>query len=343
MVRQPLEEAQRRLAERRRLGVELLDRLGQPVRHRHRPPEQVATQLVVVVAAHHVAATAARQAHRQPQRRHHFRPAIDQVAEQHEAAAPVRGHHDPPLPFLRHPVAEQVQQVAQFVVAAVDVPDHVERAVVGPTVNGRGDGVRGVGVEGGAVRHDGSVPGTGRVPRTYARDGRRGREICAKRLTTRRACPYGRGAAGGGRLIVCCRPGIRWRRAAGDIAVAWSSNLSSPARGSCRAGRPPAEAEDDDDHRGTAEATFPLSAPAARASVPSDALTAADPRIDQRFAAQPMTSRPRPFASAGDARRFPHRRGGVRVTSAKATRGRWEPGNGTRTRNAPPSGRPKKA
>jgi hypothetical protein len=90
---------------------------------------------------------------------------------------------------------------------------------------------------------------------------------------------------------------------------------------------------------------LPLSARAASASVPSDALTAATPRNDQRLAANNSIAVAISRPTARNMQRAPcgppQRWGGVGPITAQATQGWWKPGTRGFAPNASQSGWPK--
>ena len=117
---QGVAELQHAGAERRGLARQLVQRLAQAVRDLDVAALQRAHQLLLVVAAHRQRGARLHHAHGQPQHARRVRPAVDEVAQEHDRAA------------LRVPavgrVAQLAQQVVEFDPAAVDVADHVERA-----------------------------------------------------------------------------------------------------------------------------------------------------------------------------------------------------------------------
>ena len=132
MADQAVEELGDLLPELRRLLLELLQRLGQPVRDLHVLAPQLAHQLHVVVAGHAERRSGLDHAHHQPQHVGNLRPAVHQVAEE-DRLATLRRMVDAEI---RSPSrsstgrSRAAQQLAKLVEAAVDVADDVERAVL---------------------------------------------------------------------------------------------------------------------------------------------------------------------------------------------------------------------
>ena len=125
-----------------RRGLQLRQRLGQAMGDLDVAAAQRPQQLALVVAGN--AQRGAGRGHRQHRGEHarRVRAAVDQVTEEHRGPA----RRMPPSAIGGGPVAERVQQVGQFPVAAVHVADDVKRPVLaGPVGPGRlPDHLRGV-------------------------------------------------------------------------------------------------------------------------------------------------------------------------------------------------------
>jgi hypothetical protein len=134
VARQLRDELLHAVAELLRLAAQLLDRLRQPVRQLHRAGLEPPQQLVVVVAEHAVRGAALHQIHDDAKHARGVRPAVAQVADEHELA-PREVAHVVPVVGLPHRVPELLQQREQFRQAAVDVADDVERAALSPLVH----------------------------------------------------------------------------------------------------------------------------------------------------------------------------------------------------------------
>ena len=133
------------VAELGRLRVQLGQGLGEPVAALHVAPCQGALQLRLVVAHHGQRVAGRGHAHREAQDAGGVGSAVDEVAEEDDAAsAGVTGVDRTPLRIGGDLVAEASQQVEKLKETAVHVADHVERAglvaqvVVQPVAHDRG-------------------------------------------------------------------------------------------------------------------------------------------------------------------------------------------------------------
>ena len=128
---QPIEEVDHLGPERLRLRLELRQRLREAVRSLHPPAPQRAQQLVVVVPRHRQRGAAPYHAHYESQHAGRVRASIDEVPE--EDRPPALGRRDLErvrrrgIRHLANDVAQPLQQRPQLAVAAVHVPDQVER------------------------------------------------------------------------------------------------------------------------------------------------------------------------------------------------------------------------
>ncbi|GEM_PF-5104843 len=126
VAHQAVEELADRLPELSGLTVELGDGVSQAVRDLDVAPLELAHQLHVVVARRAEGVSGLDHAHDEPQDIGDLRPAVDDVAEEDGLASLGMASADL--------VAESRQQLDQFVVAAVDVTDDIERPVLVPLV-----------------------------------------------------------------------------------------------------------------------------------------------------------------------------------------------------------------
>jgi hypothetical protein len=113
----------------RRLGLELGERLREPVRDLHVAPAELAHQLDVVIPGNGKRGVRLDRVHDDAQHVGHARSAVDEIAEEDEPP-PLRM---PPDAVARR-VAEGAEQLLQLLRAAVHVADDVERTVVPPPV-----------------------------------------------------------------------------------------------------------------------------------------------------------------------------------------------------------------
>lgn len=131
-----------------RKRLELCERSVEPMRDRDVTAAELADQLDVVVARHTVRGSGIDHIADQPNRVEDPGPAVDQVADEHRGATFRVGIDraslwEVPYPPLREPVAELGQEAFDFLAAAVDVADDVERPVlVGAVVPQAGTGDR---------------------------------------------------------------------------------------------------------------------------------------------------------------------------------------------------------
>ena len=219
-----------------RLGGQLGQGLGQPVRDGHVPAAQRADQLGLVVAGHRQGAARLRSSPCTSRSTAGVAGPRSTRSPTKTAVRPSRVHRRRPV--RRHLVAERAQQVGQLVEAAVDVADDVERPVLGragrstaararwpprrsrrcPTARAPGGSPRGAGRAdpGGAGR----AAGAARARRTCGRCGPRcGPRTCPRARPGRSRRPA-RGAAWPARPADC--------RASGWTLVA-SMTVSRPA------------------------------------------------------------------------------------------------------------------
>ncbi len=119
-------------------AFELRERLGQPVGDAHVLAAQLPHQLDVVIARHRQGGALRRHRHDQPQHLGHLGAAVDQIADEDRLAPLWVRRREAVLGVVcfqaRDPVSELLQQGFELVEAAMDVPDDVERPVLGSAV-----------------------------------------------------------------------------------------------------------------------------------------------------------------------------------------------------------------
>ncbi len=127
MADEPVEEVDHLRPEVRALGFELLQRLGQPVRHLDLAASHGPQELVLVVAGYHERRTVRTHAHHQPQDARRAGAPVDEVS--HEQG-PATGGMARRGTVGRHLVPKLTQQGHQLVATTVDIADDVEGTMI---------------------------------------------------------------------------------------------------------------------------------------------------------------------------------------------------------------------
>src|SRR5207249_5412974 len=129
---QPVDKLRDPLTELRRLAVKLLDGLSEPVRELYVLAVKLAKQLGLVVTRHADGCATLDHAHDQSKDFWRVRAAVHENAEEHSAPSLGRCDADPYLAVFGAPylITQTLKKLNQFVVAAVNLADDVERTLL---------------------------------------------------------------------------------------------------------------------------------------------------------------------------------------------------------------------
>ena len=129
---QPVDELREPLTELRRLAVKLLDGLSEPVRELYVLAAELAKQLGLMVTGNAERGATLDHAHDQSKDVWRVRAAVHEIAKEHSAPPLGRRDADPYLAVFGAPylITQTPKKLNQFVVAAVNVADDVERALL---------------------------------------------------------------------------------------------------------------------------------------------------------------------------------------------------------------------